>query len=104
MSEHNKKSKQSELNIEPQPIAILVTLITTLGTGTVFYHTYEGLGWIDSLYFSVITLTTVGYGDFSPTTDGGKIFTIFYVLFGIGIVAFSANYLLKNAAKRNRRS
>ena len=56
-----------------------------VGTGTVFYRFIEDLSWLDSLYFSVITLTTVGYGDFSPVTSTGKVFTMFYVLAGIGI-------------------
>ena len=56
-----------------------------VGTGTVFYRFIEDLAWLDSLYFSVITLTTDGYGDFSPVTSTGKVFTMFYVLAGIGI-------------------
>ena len=56
-----------------------------VGTGTVFYRFIEDLAWLDSLYFSVITLPTVGYGDFSPVTSTGKVFTMFYVLAGIGI-------------------
>lgn len=60
-----------------------------LAAGTVFYHSIEGWRWLDSLYFSVITLATVGYGDFSPQTDLGKVFTIVYVFLGIGLlVAF----------------
>ncbi|MDF1823373.1 MAG: ion transporter [Verrucomicrobiales bacterium] len=40
-----------------------------------------------SLWWSVTTLTTVGYGDISPTTVGGKIFTFFVLVIGLGIVA-----------------
>ncbi len=62
---------------------------STIAVGTVFYRFIEDWSWLDSLYFSVITLTTVGYGDFSPQTNFGKLFTVFYVLIGIGIfVAF----------------
>ncbi len=57
-----------------------------LALGTVFYHFVEGWRWLDSLYFCVITLATVGYGDFSPKTDPGKIFAIFYVFIGIGLL------------------
>lgn len=55
-------------------------------TGMFVYHFLEDWRWLDALYFSVITLTTVGYGDFSPQTDAGKIFTIFYIIVGIGII------------------
>ena len=65
---------------------ILVTTIIVIGIGTVFYHFQEGWRWLDSLYFSVITLTTIGYGDFSPETDLGKIFTLFYIIIGLGMI------------------
>jgi voltage-gated potassium channel Kch len=67
-------------------VRLIVASIIVLAIGSVVYHFLEGWNWIDSIYFSVITLTTVGYGDFSPTTDSGKLFTIFYVLTGIGII------------------
>jgi voltage-gated potassium channel Kch len=60
-------------------------LFTLLVSGTVFYSTVEGWGIVDSLYFSVVTLSTVGYGDLSPGTTAGKLFTIFYILIGIGL-------------------
>lgn len=65
---------------------LLLTTFVILGAGTVFYHYVEEWRWLDSLYFSVITLTTIGYGDFSPQTDAGKIFTLLYILVGVGII------------------
>ncbi len=56
-------------------------------TGAWFYHVQEGWSWLDSFYFTIITLTTVGYGDFSPQTDAGKIFTMVYIILGLGIVS-----------------
>jgi len=44
----------------------------------------------DSLWWAVATLTTVGYGDVYPVTVGGKIFTFFVLLIGLGIVAVPA--------------
>ncbi len=61
--------------------------------GTCVYHFAEGWSWIDSAYFSVITLSTVGYGDFYPQTDIGKLFTIFYIIIGIGIILSFINSL-----------
>lgn len=71
---------------DPEYRDLLFTTIIVLGLGTVIYHYLEGWSWIDCLYFSVITLTTIGYGDFSPATDAGKIFTIFYILLGLGMI------------------
>ncbi len=65
---------------------LLFTTAVILGLGSVVYHYLEGWTWLDSLYFSVITLTTIGYGDFSPQTDGGKLFTIVYIVIGLGII------------------
>ena len=78
---------------------LTVTALITLGVGTVFYHFVEGWKWLDSLYFCVVTLATVGYGDYVPRTDLGKAFTILYILIGISIIAAFAQTLLKRAVK-----
>jgi voltage-gated potassium channel len=65
---------------------LLITTIIILIIGTLVYHYVEGWGFIDSFYFSVVTLTTIGYGDFSPQTDAGKLFTVLYIVAGIGMI------------------
>src|ERR687897_2106272 len=65
-------------------LAVLAGVAIISGTG--FYSLVEGLRLVDALYFSVVTLTTVGYGDFAPETDVGKLFTAVYVLVGVGIL------------------
>ena len=72
---------------EPLFRAVLVLAGLILLAGTVFYHIVEGWSWLNSLYFCVITLTTVGYGDFVPTTALSRAFTIVYVVVGVGIIA-----------------
>ena len=70
---------------DPSGRAILGIALTMIGTATVFYRFVEDLRWVDSLYFSVITISTVGYGDISPETVAGKLFTMVYVVTGIGV-------------------
>lgn len=65
---------------------LLFAAILAIVTGTIVYHFVEHLTWLNAYYFSVITLATVGYGDITPHTSAGKIFTTFYVMFGIGII------------------
>ncbi len=96
---HQVTKKQYLVNQKNFRIAGVIAL-SVLATGTVFFHFVEGLRWLDAFYFSTITLTTVGYGDITPHTDVGKLFTVFYVLIGIGIIATFANLFLKNAISR----
>lgn len=72
---------------------VTVAIFFILG-GTVFYHLVERFSWLDALYFSVVTLATVGYGDFAPKTAAGKVFTIFYILIGITIFVALARVVL----------
>ena len=74
-------------------IAGLAVLV--LATGTVVYHYVEDWSWVDSFYFSAVALTTVGFGDFVPTTDASKIFTVFYIFSGISIIGAVLNAFLK---------
>jgi voltage-gated potassium channel len=69
---------------EFQSLGLLASSLLALGT--VFYRLVEGWSWLDSFYFCVITLATVGYGDFSPQTAIGKLFTIAYIFLGIGLL------------------
>ncbi|MFV0315841.1 MAG: potassium channel family protein [Microthrixaceae bacterium] len=64
-------------------------------TATLVYRILEGWTWIDSIYFSVIAITTVGFGDLTPTTNGTKLFTVAYVIVGVGLVATVFNERLQ---------
>lgn len=69
----------------PEARGPLGAAVALLGTGTVFYMLIEKWSFVDAFYFSVTTLTTVGFGQPAPTTDVGKIFTAFFVLSGVGM-------------------
>ncbi|SIS91695.1 potassium channel family protein [Paracoccus saliphilus] len=70
----------------------LVALTFSLITGAAFFYSWvERWGLLDSFYFSVITISTIGYGDLAPQTALGKLFTIGYVLTGLGLFVATAS-------------
>lgn len=98
-------SDNSHLQFKITTISALVLVF--IGTG--FYHFFEKWSLLDSFYFTIITLTTIGYGDLAPTTSISKIFTIIYVLMGIGIIGsfitlWASKRHLKKAARSNNSS
>ncbi len=74
-------------------IQILVVLSLILLAGTLGYHFIEGWQLFDALYMTVITLATVGYGETHPLSIGGRIFTIFLILGGMGIILYGVTEL-----------
>jgi voltage-gated potassium channel len=64
----------------------LTWALSTLLIGTLIYHYLEGWSYLDALYFCVITLATVGYGDLTPTTPLAKLVTIIYIFNGVAIL------------------
>lgn len=61
--------------------------------GTVGYALIEGWNLFDSLYMSIITVTTIGYGEVHPLSEVGRAFTIVYILAGVGVVGHAASNL-----------
>jgi voltage-gated potassium channel len=53
----------------------------------------------DSLWWSIVTLTTVGYGDVYPITVGGRMFTFFILLIGLGIVVIPTGIISSSLTK-----
>ena len=54
--------------------------------GVLFYTRVEKWTVLNAFYFCIVTLATVGYGDITPTTDAGKIFTMLYIVVGLAII------------------
>lgn len=70
---------------DPQFRALLLLYGALLLIGTAFYTRVEGWSGLDAVYFCVVTLATVGYGDLAPRTPLGKVFTMVYILIGAGV-------------------
>lgn len=84
--------------------AVLLLAVSLIGAGGLFYRNVENLTWVDSFYFTIVTLTTAGYGDIAPQTTAGKVFTSIYLLVGIGVlvalVTEVARHLIDAGAER----
>ncbi|MGI9539565.1 MAG: potassium channel family protein [Miltoncostaeaceae bacterium] len=87
---------------DPDTRNILVASGLLLLSGMVLFRFIEDLGWLDALYFSFITLATIGYGDIAPTTELGKIVTILYSIAGLGILAALISAIGSHSGRRSR--
>ncbi len=87
---------------DPEFRALLYVLFTLLASSSVFYWHIEGWSLVDSLYFSVMTMSTIGYGDFTPTTTLSKLFTIVFALLSIGVFVAVVSKLVEIVLKRTK--
>ncbi|MET0697578.1 MAG: potassium channel family protein [Acidimicrobiia bacterium] len=84
---------------EPGGRLLIVSVLAILVVGTTFYALVEDWSVIEALYFTVITLTTIGYGDLHPTTEFSRLFTIFFVLAGVSTLLGFLNFILGRTVK-----
>jgi len=68
-------------------LTLIAMVLMIIAGGTVFFRLVEGWSWLDSYFFTVVTLSTVGYGELVPATPLGKIGTTVFILVGLGIFA-----------------
>ncbi|MBQ9026724.1 MAG: NAD-binding protein [Methanobrevibacter sp.] len=71
-------------------------IILLFAYGIIGSHFIMGLNLIDSIYYSVVTMATVGYGDLTPTTGIQKIFATTLALGGVALLAYVFNIILTN--------
>jgi voltage-gated potassium channel len=66
----------------------LFAVLAAVAIGTLGFHLLEGWSLSDSLYATLQTVTTVGYGDVTPKTTAGRIFASIYMFVGVGTVLY----------------
>lgn len=81
---------------------LLALTFGLISLASLFYWYVEGWSFLDSVYFSVITIATVGFGDLAPQTALGKIFTIFYVFSGLGVFVAAATSIATSIIRERR--
>lgn len=69
-------------------VFMMVYVLLYMTVGIIFYQQHEGWSLSECVYFTVVVISTVGYGDLAPTSDASKIFTAFYVIFGASLLTF----------------
>lgn len=106
---YNKAMKhfaQAMMSAKEQIILFLIITIMLIYFAAVGIYYFENeaqpehfTSVFDSLWWSIVTLTTVGYGDVYPITVGGRIFTFFILLIGLGIVAIPTGIISSSLTK-----
>jgi len=96
----NKASQSSrQMNFFSSTLELYapIILLLYLALGTIVYHWREGWSFWNSLYFCIISLLTVGYGDISPSNNSMKLFTVFFIYIGLAFVAGTVGLLVGRA-------
>lgn len=101
-----RKLKKYVLKNRPTAALVAAAVAFALAYGTLGFHFLEKQPWDDAVYWTVTTMSTVGYGDLSPTTGWGRVHAMFLMVMGIGIfglVVESFISLLLEISERRRR-
>ncbi len=81
-------------------MSVASILVILWALGAVVVHFLEGWSWIDSFYFAAVTLTTVGYGDFTVKTQFGKMFVTAFLLVGVAMFLYGINVLAQHYVQK----
>ena len=76
--------------------------ILVVGTGG--YVLIEGWSFLDAIYMTVVTITTVGYNEVHPLSDGGRIFSIFLIVGGVGGALYAVTGIIEYVIQGNIRT
>ncbi len=87
-----------------QPLYALFFILCSLIIGNVGFMMLEGYSFLEGIYMSMITFSTVGFKEIEPLSDDGKIFVIFYIVLNLGLFTYTASvissYLFEGKLKK----
>lgn len=79
---------------------LLVFAFSMIALATVTFWLIEDWSLLDAAFFSVVTISTVGYGELVPQTVIGKLFAMFYILVGLGVFVAAASAVAEALMRR----
>jgi voltage-gated potassium channel len=83
------------LSLPRRVLPALYVLVIIIGSGAAGYMVIEHWSFIDALYMTILTVTTVGYGEVHPLSQGGRIFSIFLMIGGVGGVLYTLSLFIQ---------
>ena len=85
---------------DPKVNGLLIFALSMIGLATVTFWIVEGWSLLDAAFFSVVTISTVGYGNLVPQTALGKVFAMFYIIIGLGVFVAAASAVAEALLRR----
>lgn len=85
----------------PKIYIALILLIFVIIIGVLGFRYVSDYSWVDALYMTVITMTTVGFGEVQPLDDDAKLFTIFLISTSVAIFAYSVSVITEYIVSKN---
>ncbi len=87
--------------MSPSKIYLALALcVGIIATGTCGYMLIEGYTFVEAFYMSVITISSVGFGEIKPLSDTGRIFTTFIIITGIGLPAYAGHAVVESLLEK----
>lgn len=87
--------------LDPKVHGLLIFAFSMIALATVTFWLVEGWSLLDAAFFSVVTISTVGYGNLVPETAVGKLFAMFYILVGLGVFVAAASAVAEALLRRH---
>ncbi|MBP2832215.1 NAD-binding protein [Aquimarina sp. U1-2] len=85
----------------PKVYIALILLVTVIIIGVFGFRILSDYSWVDALYMTVITMTTVGFEEVQPLDDNGKLFTVFLISTSVAIFAYSVSVITDYIVSKN---
>lgn len=77
------------MNVRVHLFTLVFLVVLTIFVGVIGYSIIEKWDFLDSFYMTITTISSVGFGEVHPLTKAGKIFTVFLIMMGVGIVVYA---------------